>query len=65
MREVGCMEEISMKIEYIEMNLGKERVVTIESISRMTNGLKAYNPKPKTFYHRPVTIDRKPEVSHA
>ena len=65
MREVGCMEEIGMKIEYIEMNLGKERVVTIESISRMTNGLKAYNPKPKTFYHRPLTIDSQPGAANA
>ncbi len=58
MREVGSMEKIGMKIEYIEMNRGKERVDTIESISRMINRPKTQNPKPKTH-------NRRPEVSHA
>ncbi len=55
---------IGMKIEYIEMSRGKEWIDTIESVSRMINGLKRSINK-KTDDRRPMTDDRKPEVSHA
>ncbi len=60
---LGSAAELKTQI-YIGMNRGKVWVDTIESISRMINGLKRSIHK-KTDDRRLTTDDRKPEVSHA